>query len=125
MSTLENKLKELENLNRAGTRSKVEIKAEVMKEMDTFVGTKAELLAKESELEQKYLSVLNNERSEFNKKIQTLWIQLQKDVSVEEGLDFDHNKVKQAWNIAWDEGHSGGYGDVINYFRTICELLKP
>jgi hypothetical protein len=125
MKTTNEKIKELENLNRSGTRSKAEIKAEVMKEMDTFVGTKAQLVAKEAELDQKYLSEVNNERSSLNKKILILWIDVQKDVSKEEGLDFDQRKVKQAWNIAWDEAHSGGYGEVVNYFRTICELLKP
>jgi hypothetical protein len=124
MKTTNQKIKELENLNRSGTRSRAEIKAEVMKEMDTFVGTKAQLVAKEAELDKKYLSEVNNERSSFNKKVLNLWIEVQQEVSKEEGLDFDHKKVKEAWNIAWDEAHNAGYGEVVNYFRTICELLK-
>jgi hypothetical protein len=34
-----------------------------------------------------------------------------------------HPKAAKAWAMAWDRGHSAGYGEVLNELREVAELL--
>ena len=34
------------------------------------------------------------------------------------------NKAKKAWAIAYEQGHSSGYSEVVNYFDGLVELIN-
>ena len=36
----------------------------------------------------------------------------------------DSHKVKKAYNLAWENGHSYGYSEVYSYFQDYIELIK-
>lgn len=36
-----------------------------------------------------------------------------------------HPKRDALWTIAWEEGHSSGYHEVVNWYEKLAELLKP
>lgn len=46
------------------------------------------------------------------------------ELSRKHGIPRD-KKFDIAWQIAWINGHSGGYGDVESCFDELVELLKP
>jgi hypothetical protein len=35
-----------------------------------------------------------------------------------------HPKADLLWEKAWEDGHSGGYGEVLNYYIDLVELVK-
>ena len=36
-----------------------------------------------------------------------------------------HPKADKLYSLAWDMGHSAGYGEVENYYSDMADLLKP
>lgn len=48
---------------------------------------------------------------------------LQHDLEDEYGL-VGHPKAGKLFALAWDHGHSSGYGEVIHYYEEFVELLK-
>ena len=124
MNKVEETLKKIETLSRTATKSKAVIEAELLIEMDSFVGTKSQILAKEAELKAKASQLHTKYRQDQADKIHQLWIELTDLVSEDEGLK-NHPKNKKAWEIAYNEAHSGGYSEIVSYYRTIAELLQP
>ena len=45
------------------------------------------------------------------------------DLEIEHGV-VGHPKAGKLWSLAWEHGHSSGYGDVIHYYENFVELLK-
>jgi hypothetical protein len=45
------------------------------------------------------------------------------DLEAEHGIA-GHPKADKLWSLAWDDGHSAGYYDVIGYYEEFVELVK-
>lgn len=48
---------------------------------------------------------------------------LRDDLETEHGV-VGHPKTDLLWTLAWDHGHSSGYGEVITYYEQFVELIQ-
>jgi len=48
---------------------------------------------------------------------------LRNDLAAEHGVA-EHPKEQKLWDLAWDHGHSSGFGEIITYYEEFVELLK-
>ena len=49
---------------------------------------------------------------------------LRADLEQEHGVA-GHAKADRLWALAWEHGHSSGYGEVITYYEDFVTLLQP
>jgi hypothetical protein len=99
------------------------IKDHAVSKMESFVGTKAEYDAR---LALTIVEIENEDKRNRDKVCQdhqNAWTKIQRVVESEEGV-VGHPKLNKAWNIAWEDGHSSGYYDVVNAFRKLADLLR-
>lgn len=66
----------------------------------------------------------SKERLAYQAEDGRLYEEFRKDMFEHYGVA-GHPKVETAYRIAWDHGHSAGYGEVDIYFSELAELLKP
>jgi hypothetical protein len=59
------------------------------------------------------LAIGERERLEFRKKLE-----------LEHGLQ-NHPKRDRLWELAWEEGHSGGWSEISLVYSELATLLKP
>ena len=60
---------------------------------------------------------------EFVEEENRCYNQFREDLFNEYGVK-DNPKVEQAFNLAWDRGHSSGYKSVENEFSYLVDLIK-
>jgi hypothetical protein len=49
---------------------------------------------------------------------------LRADLEQEHGV-VGHAKADRLWALAWEHGHSSGYGEVITYYEDFVTLVQP
>lgn len=64
-----------------------------------------------------------DEKEKYNKKNRELEEEWKLWLFKDEGVE-NNPKREQCFTVAWQEGHSGGYSEVENYFREFVELIK-
>jgi hypothetical protein len=65
----------------------------------------------------------NVKRNEYHTQTYELETKLRADLE-EENEVVGNPKAGRLWDIAWDRGHSGGYGEVISNYNELVDLIK-
>lgn len=90
--------------------------------LETFVGTNSQYQEELQKTIKELRFAEDQVRRESQAKVQAQWELVQKLVSEEEGVQ-SSPKLSQAWSLAWEKGHSSGYEEVVNEFRSLAVLL--
>lgn len=100
-----------------------DIKTELEKELETFVGTRAELKEKEDSIKE-LASKLFAEHTRKRRAAQANKIlEFKNDLAEENGVA-DHPKLNKLWDLSWERGHSSGLTEVQMNFEELVELIK-
>ena len=80
-------------------------------------------LLKEYETKMVYYKKIKDEVKEFNRD---LYSALEEHVKEKSGLNtiVPEKKRDKVWNMAWEDGHSSGYGEVFSCLRKYVELFE-
>ena len=62
-------------------------------------------------------------RAAYKANDEALLAKFKYDLLAEHGL-LEHPKADRAYALAWDEGHSSGLEEIVNYFEGYADLLK-
>jgi hypothetical protein len=100
-----------------------EIADAIMIEMETFVGTKSEIIAKEEELKVKVKETYFIMKKAYNSGIADKSQEFKFDLFEEYNV-LNNPKKDKCFEFAWEYGHSDGYGEIANYFGDLVELIK-
>jgi len=81
-----------------------------------------ELKQKVEDLREERKSILTDMRVAYNTESQELVRKFRVALEVSYELQNHPNRDK-IWRKAWDDGHSGGYGEVLNEYDELAQLL--
>lgn len=113
----ENRIKEIK------MPSKADLKAEIFKDFENFVGTKAQIEARENELDEALKDAVRKSRIDYdaarNKVIEDFAAELS---------SFYGTEVKEVddklFQIAEQKGHGGGFHEIENHYSDLVELAE-
>lgn len=74
-----------------------------------------------------YLKIMAEKKirdNENQKARNEIYSEMEKEIFKYFEVEWDDKKTQKAWSIAWENGHSSGYNDVVNYFEELVELIK-
>lgn len=99
------------------------IKEEVFKGFDDFVGTKSDIDARQSELEEQAKQSYREARRKHGEAVNAVYKDFQDALSKEYGTE---NKEidDRVWRKAWDDGHSNGLHEVEVHYDELSELAQ-
>lgn len=112
--------KRIQDLSRPDRKA---IKEEVFAGFEDFVGTKAEIDAREAELEANMRDLIRKAEVEHRKQANAIKDEFKAALSREYGTEIQEIDDR-IYGHAWDEGHSSGLSDVENYYEDYAELAS-
>lgn len=120
------KLQALENLSRNGNpalqKERDDAIAALKNKLNTTIGTKTELQELEKKTKEDIRKVNNDYRTKSSAEENTIWEEVKREVERECHV-VGNKKAEKCWSKAWESGHSAGYGEVVNHFQDLCELI--
>lgn len=100
-----------------------EIKARVFDGFDEFVGTKAQLEAREAELAEQVRDELKEGKAEYGCQHREILREFAEALSKAYGTG-NQTVDDTLYSLAEDKGHSAGVAEVESYYQTFAELAR-
>ena len=93
-------------------------------ELDSFVGTRAELKTKEDTIVEESRQKFRENQKRRNNERTAKRQEFKNDLAKDNGIALNHPKLDLLFNMAWEHGHSNGLYEVQTHFEGFLELIK-
>lgn len=100
-----------------------DIKAEIFEGFEDFVGTKAQIEAREKELESKASKAFKEEQNRYADKHNEIMDEFARELSKQYGTGIERADDK-VYSAAYERGHSGGVADVESIYIDLVEIAE-